>query len=518
LEAEEIIHLLYNVSESFSPYYRDSYGTESRYYHFDNQNPFIVLTKELDQFVVGLDLYEPEFQIIEITDSSFVKKTINPEYFNSFDQNIVAPLDGVFYNSDEIYFYSRANYNVIQEFQRSLCKHTISTDKTECISNPLREVQFYQNHLNEMFFTSKDGGDTLFQLQSDLSFSPINTTTDFLDLKIFDQDKLVLCHIGGFDFYNHDFSMKLDSIDYPMEGKEFAVFEDEILVNEDGTVLKLDLAQNITTLYENECSNHRFNRISINNDHAYIYGGKDYAMQVKAIDLDPEISNNNYYGLASIENDIAISHEIIFQYIYYNDPVHRHKLTFEGEIILTNTGTMPIESVELRLGEDSTFPNEYTHKYFDLNLQPNESMALEIETEILSKWAYYPGDILEEEAQIENVMPDSFNLEVIKLNQFFPCDEINFDVDTSSFIDSLLSNNNEFEISTNIYPNPVSDFVYVQSDFENLNFELYDSLGNIVDRGQCDKEIDMAGLPPSIYFLKLINEEDLILTERLIKI
>jgi len=60
-----------------------------------------------------------------------------------------------------------------------------------------------------------------------------------------------------------------------------------------------------------------------------------------------------------------------------------------------------------------------------------------------------------------------------------------------------------------IYPNPVSEKLYISSETKNLNeYVIYSSLGNIVLKGSfLENSIDVSKLSIGIYFLKVFSEE-----------
>lgn len=88
--------------------------------------------------------------------------------------------------------------------------------------------------------------------------------------------------------------------------------------------------------------------------------------------------------------------------------------------------------------------------------------------------------------------------------------------------DALLLSNPEFERSSvSFYPNPVNDFLYVNSSKHNvLKYELYDLQGRLIQNvnltNQNNFEINMSSLNQGIYILNLVSEYGTI-TEKVIK-
>lgn len=73
-----------------------------------------------------------------------------------------------------------------------------------------------------------------------------------------------------------------------------------------------------------------------------------------------------------------------------------------------------------------------------------------------------------------------------------------------------------------IFPNPVSDVLYVNySDFQsNVSIELYDALGKLVVNQQLNNQqisVDLSGLQNGLYFIKLMNGNQVLNTRKVIK-
>jgi hypothetical protein len=60
-----------------------------------------------------------------------------------------------------------------------------------------------------------------------------------------------------------------------------------------------------------------------------------------------------------------------------------------------------------------------------------------------------------------------------------------------------------------LYPNPASDFIYVEYNRTDvLNYEFYNSTGSIISKGLLETGIETENLSDGIYFLKCFNGDD----------
>lgn len=70
-----------------------------------------------------------------------------------------------------------------------------------------------------------------------------------------------------------------------------------------------------------------------------------------------------------------------------------------------------------------------------------------------------------------------------------------------------------------IYPNPSKDFIYLlNSNHKSCNLEIYDALGSLILKSQTSNIIDLSSLSNGIYFCKIIHNEKLLASEKLIVI
>ena len=58
-----------------------------------------------------------------------------------------------------------------------------------------------------------------------------------------------------------------------------------------------------------------------------------------------------------------------------------------------------------------------------------------------------------------------------------------------------------------LYPNPVSDLLYIKTDHQNLDYKLYSLEGRLIIYGSVESEIDMKELKNGIYLLKVSSDD-----------
>lgn len=69
----------------------------------------------------------------------------------------------------------------------------------------------------------------------------------------------------------------------------------------------------------------------------------------------------------------------------------------------------------------------------------------------------------------------------------------------------------------NFHPNPVSNILTIEGDFQNSTFQLIDALGRIVLSNKTSPKLDLSLFEKGIYFLKLIKDEKTIHVQKVIK-
>jgi hypothetical protein len=72
-------------------------------------------------------------------------------------------------------------------------------------------------------------------------------------------------------------------------------------------------------------------------------------------------------------------------------------------------------------------------------------------------------------------------------------------------------------VNVNISPNPASDYITIQSEFKNLNYELYDFSGKTILNGKVNSKIDVSQLESGIYFLRIFQDNVVIQTQKIVK-
>jgi len=70
------------------------------------------------------------------------------------------------------------------------------------------------------------------------------------------------------------------------------------------------------------------------------------------------------------------------------------------------------------------------------------------------------------------------------------------------------------------YPNPFTDWLGIQGNFESVNLKIYDSKGNLVINTQCDpgqQGVNAASLPAGLYLSTIITDSGMIISEKVVK-
>lgn len=95
--------------------------------------------------------------------------------------------------------------------------------------------------------------------------------------------------------------------------------------------------------------------------------------------------------------------------------------------------------------------------------------------------------------------------------------DILFSSEIADMVNGVYSNK---QSRVTIYPNPVSDFLHIQSVSTISKAELFDVLGKSVktpDFSVSQNGIDVSSVKPGVYFLKLYNRNELVGTAKIIK-
>ncbi len=96
-------------------------------------------------------------------------------------------------------------------------------------------------------------------------------------------------------------------------------------------------------------------------------------------------------------------------------------------------------------------------------------------------------------------------------------DALNISYPEENACDELTSVEQSPKLSLKVHPNPTTNVVFVESNeivFKEIN--LYNTIGVLV-RPNLSNKIDMSNLPNGIYLLQLIDQNDNILTKKIIK-
>lgn len=87
----------------------------------------------------------------------------------------------------------------------------------------------------------------------------------------------------------------------------------------------------------------------------------------------------------------------------------------------------------------------------------------------------------------------------------------NFSITDNLSLDSFMTSD------INIYPNPTTDIINIESNLENLKFQLFDINGRQIMETS-NKVLNISGLSDAIYFLKIISQNDQTVTKKIIKL
>ncbi|MBP7400271.1 MAG: T9SS type A sorting domain-containing protein [Chitinophagales bacterium] len=81
-------------------------------------------------------------------------------------------------------------------------------------------------------------------------------------------------------------------------------------------------------------------------------------------------------------------------------------------------------------------------------------------------------------------------------------------------LDSVMRLANASDVAVNVFPNPASDFVYVKTEFEEMQIELIDINGRVVQQynGNYEIALDVSDLSAGVYMLRIISDNKETLT------
>lgn len=69
-----------------------------------------------------------------------------------------------------------------------------------------------------------------------------------------------------------------------------------------------------------------------------------------------------------------------------------------------------------------------------------------------------------------------------------------------------------------LYPNPTSDFINIEGDLSQYDFKLLDYAGKIISQGKASSTLDLSHFENGIYFLNILKNDELIQTEKIVKL
>jgi hypothetical protein len=90
-------------------------------------------------------------------------------------------------------------------------------------------------------------------------------------------------------------------------------------------------------------------------------------------------------------------------------------------------------------------------------------------------------------------------------------------------VPTALDNTEDILLKFTAYPNPASDILKLKTgerDFNNLTYKLFDMNGKLIKAGQLtgpETSVNMQSLAPSVYFIKVIQNDKEIKTFKIIK-
>ena len=178
--------------------------------------------------------------------------------------------------------------------------------------------------------------------------------------------------------------------------------------------------------------------------------------------------------------------------------------------------------------DGDAFAKKFTNAdqdYFKLHIYGYSNGAIADSTE------FYLADFTHADSTLDYIVTDWQYVELLP----GPYDSVSFDLSSSDVgafgmntpayfcIDNVgnfpLSSNTINQEIINIYPNPFSDFIYINSkDSDNYTISLFNILGElIIDKKINLQQLNLSNLPNGQYFLKIESESGII-NEKILKI
>ena len=90
-------------------------------------------------------------------------------------------------------------------------------------------------------------------------------------------------------------------------------------------------------------------------------------------------------------------------------------------------------------------------------------------------------------------------------------------------VTTAIENTEDILLEFSAYPNPTTDVLKLRTgerDFESISYRLFDMNGKLIKAGQItdpETSVDMQNLAPSVYFIKVIQNDKEIKTFKIIK-
>ena len=178
--------------------------------------------------------------------------------------------------------------------------------------------------------------------------------------------------------------------------------------------------------------------------------------------------------------------------------------------------------------DGDAFAKKFTNAdqdYFKLHIYGYSNGSIADSTE------FYLADFTHADSTLDYIVTDWQYVELLP----GPYDSVSFDLSSSDVgafgmntpayfcIDNVgnfpLSSNTINQETINIYPNPSSDFIYINSkDSDNYTISLFNILGEIIiDKKINLQQLNLSNLPNGQYFLKIESESGII-NEKILKI
>jgi len=186
-------------------------------------------------------------------------------------------------------------------------------------------------------------------------------------------------------------------------------------------------------------------------------------------------------------------------------------------------------SWEVRMLEDSEFANMVHNRYFELRntilsqaqlektIDSVASLLNEAQERHYQKWKILGINVGTPEPDFQ---PITYTAEINHFKYWISTRLAWLDANMISTISSVEDGNYE-NLRCRVFPNPVGDILYIESDTEISSFSIYNITGIIVQEqtGLCESNVnaDVTSLKPGIYIMRLLFSNGKSVTTKLIK-